>query len=211
VGGVPTQIYEHTKQERQIYARLIGEPGAADYIMPYLRGNENANSAYINFAWKDGMDMIDYLNTHPQITRAQRHSIIHSIADSLRWLASKGFIHRDIKFDNLYWDNTNRRILLLDFGMAKPIDSMNKEDLLAEVFNFMRKIVEPLRVETEEVYAAYRVAIETIVRHMRRSDANPNAYKNTIITFYNAMIDMFAPPAGQQGGRRRQTRRHRRR
>ncbi|MFL6416677.1 MAG: SUMF1/EgtB/PvdO family nonheme iron enzyme, partial [Bryobacteraceae bacterium] len=60
-----------------------------------------------------------------RLTPESAVEIILQVADGLAWAKSKGVVHRDLKPSNLMI-NERGRILILDFGIAKAIDSASE-------------------------------------------------------------------------------------
>ncbi len=202
-------IYVDTKKEKAVYDDLRTKEEYQNYIMPYRAGAANHDSVYLNFNWKDGTDMIEFINGQSHAyTVEQRRRDIHQIASSLKWLGMNGYIHCDMKFDNLY-RGRDGRIYLFDFGMAKRIVDADVGDLRLEIFNFITKLVINL-LPGPSVEGLLADVLVTTLNHPPA--AGGNVYAKAILAFYDAMIARYGPP-GQGGGRRRHhrvTRRHRR-
>lgn len=64
--------------------------------------------------------------------------MMKQIADGLKYIHSKGVVHRDVKTDNI-GVNQNRTLKLLDFGLAKKLQSVTYEGWLG-----LQTIVEDL-------------------------------------------------------------------
>lgn len=63
------------------------------------------------------MDLVDYLNNN-ETNANQRHQIIMDVAHGLAHLHTNGFVHRDIKLDNVLMKNN--KAILCDLDQATP-------------------------------------------------------------------------------------------
>lgn len=205
-------VLQAAQIEKAIYDTLKTVPDASRYILPYRQGKTNGQSAYINFNWKEGGDLIDYINaklSSRTLAPAEAKQILFEIATKLKWLAKQGFIHRDIKFDNLY-RAADGTILLFDFGFAMQIGAANENDMLIEMSNFIDKLVTPLAGLVFPIAGAsvdlFRYGILSYAKSLVRSGL---PVKDAIMVFYSTMIRMFRP--SQEGGGKTRRRRHRNR
>lgn len=189
-------LFEPTRKEQVIYTTLKGTPGHERYILPYKQGSRNAGSVYLNFNWKDGSDLIDYLESRMKsrsasLSTGERRDIIVRAATALKWLAEQGYIHGDIKFQNLYRDISGN-IYLLDFGSASSIKSAQEIQIKREIGKFIEMITP--------------IADTVLTFNLTPYESD---YSKAIIPFYDAIIRYYSNPT-QTGGRRyrRKTRRH---
>ena len=81
---------------------------------------EDNGTAYLVMDYYDGITLHDYLIRQPmgKLDKTQGIAILMPILDGLREVHAKGFLHRDIKPQNIYLTTGNRPILL-DFGAAR--------------------------------------------------------------------------------------------
>jgi serine/threonine protein kinase len=179
-------LFGKTGLEKIYLDELRQKPGFEQHVLPYKQGHKNAGSVYLNFNWKDGSDLFDYVQEHlPTLSDAEKRKLIVDIAKSLKWLADQGFIHGDVKFQNLY-RGTDGRIYLLDFGEAVRMSKVQHSDVVKAIGQFGEMIAPHLTPEAPEFPI----------------DQYGDNWKAAIIAFYDEMIRRFSP-GGQGGGRRR--------
>jgi len=71
-----------------------------------------------------GGELFDRIVEIGHFSEADAANIVGQIADSLQYLHQNNIVHRDLKPENiLYVDKETNRIMLVDFGLAKQIDS----------------------------------------------------------------------------------------
>jgi len=112
-----TQFIERFRQERQILAAL-NHPNIAALIDGGLTGD---GTPYLIMEYVDGIPINRYLNTgQPDIL--ERLDLFLQICDAVSYAHRHLVIHRDLKPGNIFVD-TEGRVRLLDFGIAKVFDT----------------------------------------------------------------------------------------
>jgi serine/threonine protein kinase/uncharacterized protein YecT (DUF1311 family) len=79
---------------------------------------EENGTAYLVMDYYEGLTLAEYLHRNGRIPERTALDILMPILDGLREVHGKGFIHRDIKPQNIYLTRQGRPILL-DFGTAR--------------------------------------------------------------------------------------------
>ncbi|WP_295956746.1 protein kinase [Rhodoferax sp.] len=91
-------------------------------IVRVLRYFKQNDSAYIVMEYELGQRLKRWVPNHAPLTRDALLSIIHPLLDGLDAVHQTGFLHRDIKPDNIYV-RADGTPVLLDFGAARRVSS----------------------------------------------------------------------------------------
>jgi hypothetical protein len=64
----------------------------------------------------------------------QLDAMKRDLGRAMFWLSEKGFVHGDVKPDNLLYDEVNRRLVLIDFELASPVtrEGLNRDFIALE-------------------------------------------------------------------------------
>jgi mitogen-activated protein kinase kinase kinase 1 len=76
------------------------------------------------------------------------------IVEGLAFMHERGFVHRDLKSDNVLIDTASGRIKLTDFGTAKSVGNMTKgaQTVIGTPLFMAPEIIAPMMVDKEEVH-----------------------------------------------------------
>ena len=100
-------------------AKIISKLEHPNIVSIYDMG-EQRGSFYISMEFVDGAD----LKISAQgLTLKQKVNVIVDIAKALKFASEHGVVHRDIKPENIMIRKSNNRAVLMDFGIAKAIET----------------------------------------------------------------------------------------
>lgn len=129
-GREPSQstVYPHSQEDADIFAKGLQDfLKEAQNLAQFDHANivrvrnffQENSTAYIVMDYYDGITLMEYLQRQGGRMEWQMAvKIMTPIMDALREVHAKGFLHRDVKPQNIYLTRENR-IILLDFGAAR--------------------------------------------------------------------------------------------
>jgi serine/threonine protein kinase len=89
-----------------------------DFVLPYRGHGENRTFSWIMFDYLAGEDLVDHI-AEKAPAYAERRRIIVGLLKALKFLAEAGYIHGDLKADNV-WVGTSVRLLDLADAVRDP-------------------------------------------------------------------------------------------
>lgn len=183
------------KREIMVYSELKKKEDSKRYILPYSGGKAAGKKGYIEFEYEPGMDLLDFYNkTKP--SKAELKRLCLEALQGYAFLYESGFLHGDIKADNVYISTKTEKphALLYDFGKATR--SLSYSNKLDEIKALCAMLFEVLHVE-----AFAKDKFRSLIEYTDDGDID---YLETL-----ASIRSTVEKAAASGGRRR-TRRARR-
>ncbi|GAB2839101.1 hypothetical protein GCM10027277_02570 [Pseudoduganella ginsengisoli] len=88
-------------------------------IVRVARFFEAHHTAYMVLEYEQGEPLKQWWEGHKQMPEQQLLSLLHPLMDGLSLMHEAGFLHRDIKPDNVYVRKEDGSWVLLDFGAAR--------------------------------------------------------------------------------------------
>ncbi len=70
----------------------------------------------------DGQDLANYIDERGQLSEAEALRYIDQIGQALEYVHAKGFLHRDIKPNNILLRRGTQEAVLIDFGLAREFN-----------------------------------------------------------------------------------------
>ncbi|MBB3167927.1 protein kinase domain-containing protein [Simiduia aestuariiviva] len=105
---------ERFLREAKIVSRLV-HPNIVTVYDVGVQGDHH----YLSMEYVPGQDL-KQLRT--KLTRAEGLQVVKDIARALDYAARKGYVHRDVKPENIMLHEEDGRAVLMDFGIARPTD-----------------------------------------------------------------------------------------
>ncbi len=96
---------------------------AHDNVVTVYEADERDGIPYIVMQYLEGYPLDEFLKKKGEVSQSQVLRIARETAAGLEAAHKLGIIHRDIKPGNLWLEAPNGRVKLLDFGLARPVDS----------------------------------------------------------------------------------------
>jgi serine/threonine protein kinase len=166
INAVDVNALRRFQQEAQALARLdhpnlvkVFELGASEYGVPYTA-----------MEFVDGKGLDTLIKERGHLSLKQAINIFRQICDGLQYVHEQGILHRDLKPSNIMLINAhdeNPTVKLVDFGIAKFVDSTDNLTQTGEVFgspNYMSP--EQLRTlpvdERSDIYSLGAVMYESL-------------------------------------------------
>ena len=88
-------------------------------IVPVYSIGDQDDLMYLVMPFVSGVTLSDYLRQHGRLSLEEAEQILQAVGSALSTAHAVGLVHRDIKPDNVMLEGTERRPLLMDFGIAK--------------------------------------------------------------------------------------------
>ncbi|HEY9719597.1 MAG TPA: protein kinase [Trichormus sp.] len=202
------------QQEAQALARLdhpnlvkVFELGASEYGVPYTA-----------MEFVDGKGLDTLIKERGHLSLKQAINIFRQICDGLQYVHEQGILHRDLKPSNIMLINAhdeNPTVKLVDFGIAKIVDSHDNLTQTGEVFGSpLYMSPEQLRTlpvdERSDIYSLGAVmyesltgikifsgqsVVELIIKHLREQPRPLNSvmrgtkYPNALETIVHKCLE----------------------
>jgi eukaryotic-like serine/threonine-protein kinase len=121
-------LLERFSTERRILAAL-NHPGIAHLIDA---GTDERGTPFVAMEYVDGLPLVDYCAAH-RLSIKSRVRLFRQILDAVSYAHRNLVVHRDLKPANVLV-TPEGRVKLLDFGIAKALDSDHERTITAERF-----------------------------------------------------------------------------
>ena len=113
------ELLHRNNAHRAMLERHILSLSSHPYIVPLYYAIPSRHHLYLVLEYMRGGDLADLLHTSPSaLTRRFVVSVLSEVVLSLEYLHQLGFVHRDVKPENIMLDGTGH-VKLGDFGLSK--------------------------------------------------------------------------------------------
>eukprot|EP01080_Neovahlkampfia_damariscottae_P000999 gene999-9905_t len=120
--------------EREIVA--LKELSNCEYIIKFFAAFQDDKCIYIVTEYAHGGDLFSYLLKKKRLNETEAKRIVYQIICGLEYIHSKGYIHRDIKTENILLDNEGN-IKICDFGFSKKLSSLNRTNTCVGTLDYL--------------------------------------------------------------------------
>jgi serine/threonine-protein kinase len=114
-----------TSQDARRFFREARAAGKISHknICPVFDMGQNEGIRYIVMGLVIGKNLREYIDSGKKITINQAVHATYKLASALLEAHRKGIVHRDLKPANIMIDSKRRELVILDFGLARQMDS----------------------------------------------------------------------------------------
>jgi len=122
------KISERIQREVETLHYLQQQPGyAVSHCTQLLDVFEDEESILMVFEYKPG-NLHEYIKKQRSLSEAVAKQICKQLVQAVRFLHTHGVAHRDIKIENILFDETTLEVTLCDFGFATSFASDAKSN-----------------------------------------------------------------------------------
>ncbi len=117
-------ILEEARRRFELEALTLEKLGDFDQIPSLLDHFEDHQEFYLVQEFIEGQDLSCEMSPGQQSTEAKVVSLLHEALEVLAYIHQQNVIHRDIKPSNLLRRKSDYKIVILDFGAVKEIETL---------------------------------------------------------------------------------------
>ena len=173
-----------TKHEGEVYRALQRFPEFSRHFLPFEGANSGVEWAYVNFKKTDTEDLIDIINemqTANSLDMGYLRKIAKQIFEGLEFLSRKGWIHGDIKVDNVLVEGDKAYVIDLADAKKDPSERLIEKD----VEDVMAMLIDGFRISKSEIDPLFKGPVENM---------------DDLVKFYERLVAHFGSSRG--GGKR---------
>jgi serine/threonine protein kinase/formylglycine-generating enzyme required for sulfatase activity len=100
-------------------------------ILPIYEIFEEHGTAYLVTAFIEGVNLEDWLRKVRRPAEKELRSIAVCLLEALEIVHERGYLHRDVKPENILMDRRDRRPILIDFGNARVAAGLKTANMTA--------------------------------------------------------------------------------
>lgn len=182
-------VLQRFKQEL-ILARDVTHPNV---VRIYDIG-EVEGVKFITMEFVDGRDLGSLTQGGKELPPAQAADIMTQVSEGLEAVHKKGIIHRDLKPGNIMID-TNGRAVLMDFGLARSLESdgMTQTGALVGTMQYMS----PEQAKAQTLDTRSDIYTLGLIFYELLTGVSPYASESVIVSLTKRTIERAAPPSSR--------------
>ncbi len=194
------------------YRDLKDRVGFERYCLPYLNDVREGSVHYIDFRYVKGEPLHVYV--HKGLSVEKRKDILKQCIRCLKFLASNGYVHGDVKLDNFWWDSEHSRVLVLDFEYATKNPPVGQMASKRSVEYELKKVFKMIELEAELNLRGHIAEIlgepkEAVVKRILAAETSEEGMRR-LVGLYRQILGEGGGAASPRGGARRTRRKNRR-
>lgn len=116
------------ERETEILGRLR-HPGIAHIYEAVLDAGQADDRPFFAMELIDGLPLDEHVREH-DLALEQRVTLVAEACDAIHYAHANGVLHRDLKPSNILVDKIDGGVKILDFGIARAIDSKERAETL---------------------------------------------------------------------------------
>jgi serine/threonine protein kinase len=117
-------ILEEARNRFELEAIALEKLGIHNRIPRLLDRFEENEEFYLVQEFIDGQDLTQEIKEGKRLNEAQTITLLHDALEVLEYIHEHGVIHRDIKPSNLIRRKSDHKIVIVDFGAVKEIETL---------------------------------------------------------------------------------------
>jgi len=114
----PSKASDSRLRERFLREARTAAKLSHPHIIPIFAVDEIANFVFFVMAYVDGETLTERVRRRGPLPPSEATRVLREIAWALAYAHSQGFVHRDVKSDNIMLEGATGRALVADFGIA---------------------------------------------------------------------------------------------
>lgn len=118
----PEDRFDEAKLRLQREAEAAARIQHPDIVDVYEAGEQDGR-VYLSMEFVEGVSLAAHTRQGALLPPRMVTEMCARVADALHFAHQRGIMHRDIKPANIVFDQQNRRIRVMDFGVARFVDS----------------------------------------------------------------------------------------
>lgn len=118
---------ETTRRRFDREARSAASFAHPNVVAVYSVGRLSDETPYMVMQYVKGRSMAERLKAEGHLRADLACQVLHDVASALTAAHSRGIIHRDLRPENVLWDDEHDRALLTDFGIATISDASSAQ------------------------------------------------------------------------------------